>query len=78
MHPEFTYYSFFLIHLDLKLQIRSYTPVVPSKTIADSRPKCVKSIPVFTIPFIKGGTYLYGLYKRVPPPPGLQLPFVTS
>ena len=33
--------------LDLLYQIRSYTPVVPSKTIPDSRPKWAKSIPVF-------------------------------
>ena len=31
----------------LKQQIRSYTPVVPSKTIPDSRPKWAKYITVF-------------------------------
>lgn len=38
-HLEFVYYSLFLIHLGLKQQIRLYTPVVPSKTTPDSRPK---------------------------------------
>ena len=34
-------------HLELKQQIRSYTPVVPSKTISDSRPKWAQCLPVF-------------------------------
>ena len=42
---EFVYYSFFLIHLELKRQICSYTPVVPSKTIPDPRPKWGKVYP---------------------------------
>ena len=40
---EFAYYSFFLIHLKLKRQIRSYNPAVPSKTLHDSRPKSANS-----------------------------------
>ena len=57
----------------LKRQIRSYSS---SKTIPDSGPKWEKSIPVVTPKrrknhTLRGGTYLYGLYKRVsPPPPG--------
>ena len=48
--------------------------VVPSKTIPDSRPIWAKCIPVFRpkrrkTPPRRGGTYLYGLYKGVPPPP---------
>ena len=39
--------SRFLFHLDLKQQIRSYTPVVPLKAIPNSRPKWAKSLPVF-------------------------------
>ena len=35
--------SFFLIYLELKQQIRSYTAVVPIKTVLDSRPKLGKS-----------------------------------
>ena len=62
--------SFFLIHLELKRQIRLYTPVVPSKTIPVSRPQWTKSTPVFRPKRRKkhtlwGGTYLYGLHKEV-------------
>ena len=39
---EFARYHSFLLPLELKRQIFSYTPLVPSKTIPDSRPKCVK------------------------------------
>ena len=64
---EFTYYTFFLIHLELKRQTLWYTTVVPSKTIPDSRTKWAKSIPVFRPkrrknPTFWGGTCLYGLY----------------
>ena len=34
---------FFLFYLELKRQIRLYSPVVPSKAIPDIRPKWVKS-----------------------------------
>ena len=47
IHFEFAYFSRFLFHLDLKQQIRSYTPVVPSKAIPNFRPKWAKSLPVF-------------------------------
>ena len=52
--------------------MRSYTPVVPSKTIPDSRPKWAKCIPVIRPKRCKnptrwGSTYLYGFYKVVPP-----------
>ena len=72
MHFEFAYFYFVLIHLELKRQLHSYAPVVPSKTIPDSRPKLAKCIPVFTPKRPKnhtlwGNTYLYGLYKGVPP-----------
>ena len=65
----------FLTHLELERSIPSYTTVVPSKTILDSRLKWAKWIPVFRPkrrknPTRWGGTYLYGLYKRVVPPPG--------
>ena len=36
LHFEFAYWFFFLFYLELKRWIRSYTPVVPSKTILDS------------------------------------------
>ena len=50
--------------------------VAPSKTIPDSRPKWAKCIPVFRLkrpknPTRWGDTYIYGLYKGVPPPPGV-------
>ena len=65
-----------LTHLEMKRRIPSLitdTPVVPKKTLSDSRLKWVKSIPVFRPKQSKrkrrtwGGTYLYGLYKGVPP-----------
>ena len=48
----------------------SFTTVVRSKTIPDSRPELAKSIPIFRPkrcknPTLWGGTYLYGLYKGV-------------
>ena len=53
--------------------MRSYTPVVPSKSTPDSRPKWARCIPVFRPKRCKnptrwGGTCLYSLYKGVPPP----------
>ena len=36
IHFGLVYFSFFLTHLELKQQMRSYTPVVPFKTIPDS------------------------------------------
>ena len=44
IHFEFAYYSFFLIHLKLKRQIRSCPSRIPSKTIPEFRPKWAKSI----------------------------------
>ena len=41
IHFEFKYFPFFLWNNKL---IRSYTPIVPSKTIPDSRPKWAKFI----------------------------------
>ena len=39
MHFEFAYFYLVLINLEFKRYLHSYTPVVPSKTIPDSRPK---------------------------------------
>ena len=72
IHFEFAYNSFFLIHLELKRQILSYTPVIPSKTILDSRQKWINLYPsssrngAKTIPY-EGGIYLYVLYRGEPP-----------
>ena len=41
-----SHFSFLLAHLELKGWIRSYAPIVPSKTLPDSRTKWGKSIPV--------------------------------
>ena len=46
--------------MELKRQIRSYSPVVPSKTIPVFRPKRRKNHTLW------GGTYLYDSYKGVP------------
>ena len=64
----FEYFSFSTIHLELKKQMRLYAPVVLLKT----RFKTI--IPVFTPKRLKnhtlwGSTYLYSLYRGVPPPP---------
>ena len=70
MHFKFAYFFFFLIHLELKQQIHSYTAVFPSKTIPNSRPKWAKCIyhpfsdqkGTKTICTLKGGCtwYLHG------------------
>ena len=78
IHFEFAYYSFFLIHLELKRQ--RLPPVARSKAIPYSRPKWAKFIPVFRRKWRKNptrwvGTYIYGLYKGVtlPPRPDVRL-----
>ena len=59
---------------------RSYIPVVPSKTIPDSRPKWAKSTPVFRPkrhkknPSFWRGTYPYNVRKGVPSPSPLPPP----
>ena len=72
-HFEFAYFSFFLTHLELKRKLRSYTSVVPSKTIPDSRPKWAKCIFVFRPkrrknPTRWGGTYVSYIRESPPPP----------
>ena len=50
IHLEFEHFFFVLTHRSFGIEtmlIRSYTPVVPSKTIPDSRRKWAKWIPVF-------------------------------
>ena len=54
--------------------------VVPSKTIPNSRPKWAKCVPIFRPkrhknPTQWGGTYLYSLYKGVPPSPATTQEF---
>ena len=73
---EFAFFFFFLIHLELKRQIRvmrSYTPVIRSKTMPDFKPKWANCISVFNRPkkpknhILWGGTYLYGFHKETSP-----------
>ena len=68
MHFEFTYFYFVLIHLELKRYLRSYmyTPVVSSKTILDSSATWAKCFQTKKAPK-SYRTYLYVLYKGVPP-----------
>ena len=71
---RFAFYCFFLIQMELKRQLHSYPPIATLDTINYSRPKWAKSPPLFRPKWCKNhtlwdGTYLYGLYKGVPPPP---------
>ena len=52
----FGYFSFSLIHLELKGQIRLYALVVPLKTIPDFRPQWSKSMTVFRPKRLKNHT----------------------
>ena len=63
----------------------AYTPVVPSKTILDSRPKWAKSIPVFKPKRRKKKPYPTGRHipamactRKNPPPPGHNTPLVGT
>ena len=56
--------QFFLVHLELKRQIHTYTPVVPSKTI----PIPDLNMGKFYIRFQTATAQKpYGLYRGVPP-----------
>ena len=73
LHFEFVYYSCFLIHLELKQHIPSYTCVVSSKTISDSRPKW-RNLDRFSDrngakTLSEGAAHTYVAYIRNPPPP---------
>ena len=67
---EFAYFSFFLTDFELNDKPRSYTPVVPSRTIPDPRLKWAKCTGVF-IPKrrkntkkIDGAAHTYTAYIR--------------
>ena len=73
IHFEFVYYSFFLsIHLELKQQTRSHTPVDFSKTIPDSRRNGQNVNPFSdqnsakTIPFGVAHTYIAYIMVYLP------------
>ena len=67
IHFKFAYFSFLLIHLELKWKIHSYIRLITSKTIPDSRPIWAKSISIFRPKWCKNHT-LWGsrLHKGVP------------
>ena len=77
MHFEFAYFSFFLIHLELRWQIRPYAPVVPSKTI----PYCRNGWSVYPFSDQKGPktilfrmAHIYMAYIREYRPPRFPHP----
>ena len=77
IHFEFAYFLFLSYSFEMETINFSYIPVVPSKTIPDSRLKWAKCIPVFRAkqrknPTRWGGTCLFGLYKGAPPPLGIE------
>ena len=69
IHFEFAYYSFLLVHLELKRQTRSYTPVFPQKPypIPDQNRQYLNYL---KIPKISPGSYIFqrpilrGLYSE--------------
>ena len=84
---EFAYSSFFHIQLKLKWQIRSHTPVIPSKTIPDIRQKYMgKKLNMFsdqngakTIPFGVACAHTWiSLYKGGPAPPRAKKPLIIA
>ena len=76
IHSEFSCYLSFLFIWELKQQKRSNSPIVPSKTIPDSRPTCKRSLYPFshrndtnTIPLGAAHTYMAYIREYPPPPP---------
>ena len=78
---EFAYYSFFLIHLELKRQIRPCTPEFPRKPYANLDKKRQSLCPFSnqnrakTIPF--GVAHTYKANIREYPPLGISLDEIT-
>ena len=78
IHFEYADFSFLLTHLGLKRYICSYTLVVPSKTIPDSRPKWAKTMQkngAKYLPF--GAAHTYVAYIRKQPPGSFNLSFLV-
>ena len=73
MHFEFAYYSFFLIHLELKRQIRPCTPEFPRKPYANSDQNRQSLCPFSnqnstkTIPFGAAHTFKANIREYLPP-----------
>ena len=85
IHFEFAYYSFFLIHLELKRQIRPCTPEFPRKPYANSDQNRQSLCPFSkengakTIPFGAAHTCKANVreYRPPPPPGGISLDEIT-
>ena len=82
MHFEFAYYSFFLIHLELKRQIRPCTPEFSRKPYANSDQNRQSLCPFSnqkstkTIPFGAAHTFNANI-REYPPPLGISLDEIT-
>ena len=74
---EFAYYSFFLIHLELKRQTRSCTPVENHTRIQTKTGKVYTPVSdqngAKTIPFKAAYTYMANVRENPPPPGGWEL-----
>ena len=76
IHCEFAYFSFLLTYLELKWEIRLYTPVVPRKLfpIADQNGQSLYPFSdqngAKTLPFGAAHTYMAYTGEYPPPPPG--------
>ena len=68
IHVEFAYYTFVLIHLELKRPTHWYTTVVPSLTIPDSRPKSGKYYPFSDQNGAKTPHFVLGRHIPIPCP----------
>ena len=83
MHFEFAFYSFFLIHLELKRQIRPCTPEFPRKPYANSDQNRQSLCPFSnqnstkTIPFGASHTFKANIREYLPPPLAISLNEIT-
>ena len=82
IHFEFAYYSFFLIHLELKRQIRPCTPEFPRKPYANSdqnrQSLCLFSNQNSTKTILFGAAHTFKAFIReYLPPLGISLDEIT-
>ena len=66
---QFAYYTFFLIHLELKRRTHWYITVVPSYTIPDQNGQNLYPFSEKTLPFGEAHTYMAYIRECPPPPP---------
>ena len=83
MHFKFTYFSFFLIHLELKQQIYSYTECSSLKNHTLIQTKIGKMYMHFQTGEVQklypwGSTYSYDLIRGYPPSPGPPRKYTLS